>query len=308
VTITFSKIDVTEGSTLGKHMDSATLVSTITGTPNVERQIIAVGSPDTFGNVQQVDSSGRASVVTTDLDTAVQGTISATDALGGTPALAGALISTAPTANSFVALATPEGDAAWAILLTGTFGSGTVWFEASLDSTNGSDGNWIPVGGKMQGFVNPQAAFDYNGNAPGMWRGTIGGYSYIRARIVGATAPSVTVKIRLSGGVAMTQVLGTVREERGSTPTKGSTASSVTSATLVPALVGRHGCTIRNDPGSTAGGTLYVDPTGGTATAATAPVAIPPNGYWEMPQPGFENAISVIWSAASVGNALWSQW
>jgi hypothetical protein len=131
-------------------------------------------------------------------DVAASGTISATDAVVAAPGGAGVLLTGTSTANSYIAVACPGGDSAWNLQLTGTFGGGTIYFEESLDSTTGADGNWIAVNGRQTGVITTVLS---NGTAvAGIFRGNTSGAKYYRARIVGATTPSVAVAIRMSSG------------------------------------------------------------------------------------------------------------
>lgn len=172
----------------------------------------------------------------TDVDTIVLGTISATDAVVAAPAGAGAMVTGASTAGSLVSALSPGGDSSWIMTFTGAFGGGTIYFEESVDSTTGTDGNWIAVNGRQTGVVNTVVA---NGTATTntFWRGNSGGAKYLRARIVGATTPSVTVNIRESSGVgpillgaslpAGTNNVGTVNVNPAAPGTLGSASGNI---------------------------------------------------------------------------------
>lgn len=147
-------------------------------------------------------AAGNASVPVLsqgDPDTVASGSITTTDLVVGAHTGNGALLSGTSTVNSYVFLACPGGDSAWDVQLTGTFGSGTVWFEESMDSTNGVDGNWIAVNGRQTGVVN--TVLTTGATVAGMYRGNTSGVKYLRLRITGATAPNVAVTIRMSSGV-----------------------------------------------------------------------------------------------------------
>jgi hypothetical protein len=133
-----------------------------------------------------------------DPDTVVSGTISAVDAVVGAPAGTGAFVTGTSTASSYVVAACPGGDSAWNLQLTGTFGAGTIYFEESLDSTNGIDGNWINVNGRQTGVVN--TVLGYSTTTAGFFRGNTSGSKYFRARNVGGVAPTIAVVIRMSSG------------------------------------------------------------------------------------------------------------
>lgn len=130
-------------------------------------------------------------------DTNISGTISATDALAPAPGGAGVLINTAPTASSFVAAAVPGGTSQADVQITGT-ATGTYYFEASTDSTTGSDGNWIAINYRQSGISNTTVGFSFTTN--GVFRGAPSGFKYIRIRNVGGTTPSNPVIVRFSNG------------------------------------------------------------------------------------------------------------
>ena len=133
-----------------------------------------------------------------DPDTIVSGTITAADAVVAAPAGNGAFLSGASTAGSYVSLLCPGGDSAWSIQVTGTFGGTTVYWEESLDSTTGVDGNWIAVNGRQTGVVNTVLG---NGTTvAGHFRGNTSGVKYLRARAVGGSAISLAIILRMSAG------------------------------------------------------------------------------------------------------------
>jgi hypothetical protein len=131
-------------------------------------------------------------------DISVSGTINATDSVVPTPTGNGALLSGTPTAGSYVVAASTGGFSAWAVDLIGSLGGGTIYYELSLDSTNGIDGNWIVVNGRQTGVTNTVLGFSTN--VAGTFRGNVSAAKYFRVRITGATSPSVTTVIRLSSG------------------------------------------------------------------------------------------------------------
>lgn len=134
---------------------------------------------------------------TQQLDTTATGTISATDALGGTPGGAGVLISTAPTANSFVAAAIPGGSSQIDVQILGT-ATGTYYFEYSMDSTTGSDGAWVTGLFRQSGINNTVLTLGATTN--GIFRGAAAAFKYFRLRNVGGTTPSNAITIRTSNG------------------------------------------------------------------------------------------------------------
>lgn len=134
-----------------------------------------------------------------DPDTLGSGTITAADAVVVAPAGNGVVVSGASTAGSYVSVLCPGGDSAWNIQLTGTFGGTTVYWEESVDSTTGLDGNWIAVNGRQTGVVNTMLG--YSTTTVGYFRGNTSGSKYLRARAVGGATISISVVIRMSSGV-----------------------------------------------------------------------------------------------------------
>ena len=122
-------------------------------------------------------------IVTSTPDGIGSGTITAADIVVGAPGGAGLLVSGASTAGSTVTLLCPGGDSAWTIQMLGTFGGTTLYFEESIDSTTGADGNWINVNGRQTGVVNTVLAGGVT--SIGIYRGNTAGAKYIRVRAVG---------------------------------------------------------------------------------------------------------------------------
>ena len=153
--------------------------------------------------VLAADTNGSGEFVqhVSEPDTTASGTITANDAVVAAPAGGGALLSGTPTAGSYVAMACSGGESSWTVSLVGSnFGTGgTVYFEASVDSTNGVDGNWTNVNGRQTGVLN--TVLVGGATSAGIYRGNTAGVAYFRVRIKGATVPpSVAVSMRSSSG------------------------------------------------------------------------------------------------------------
>ncbi len=133
-----------------------------------------------------------------DSDATATGTITTTDAVVAAPAGAGATVSGSSTAGSLVALACPGGDSAWNVMIK-NLTSGTLYFEVSLNSTNGTDGDWINVNGRQTGIVN--TILSGNTTTNGVYRGNTSGVNYFRIRSVGALSGTPVITIRHSAGV-----------------------------------------------------------------------------------------------------------
>lgn len=130
-------------------------------------------------------------------DATATGTITVTDSVVAAPGGAGVLVSGASTAGSLVAVQCLGGDSAWNVQITGLT-TGTLYFEGSLDSTNGTDGNWINVNGRQTGIVNTVLAG--NSTTNGIFRGNTSGLLWFRVRSVGALTGTPAIRIRVSDG------------------------------------------------------------------------------------------------------------
>lgn len=222
-------------------------------------------------------------------DSTATATISATDAVLGAASAVGALLTGTPTASSYVALALTGGDSTFVLQLTGTFGGGTVWFECSGSSSNGIDGSWASLPCRQEGITGSGATIlAGSATVASLWRGVASGMSYVRARITGATAPSVAVSARASSGegpVALgsalpvgTNTIGTVGPVPATTGTGSSPALSATSFTVLAANTARRTATFYNDSVNV----LYLG-LFGTSSVTAYTVQVPAGGYYELP-------------------------
>lgn len=103
------------------------------------------------------------------------------------------------------------------------------------------------------------------------------------------------------GNIPVSGTLTTV-DDTVSTSTDVSLASSASSAQLVAANTSRKGLLLNN----TDANPVYIY-YGTTATASKFSVRIPPNSYWEMPQPVYTGRIDAIWSADGSGSLIGSE-
>jgi hypothetical protein len=154
------------------------------------------------------DVSGAFPLPITDADTTAAGTITATDAALGTHGGLGVPLTGTPTANSYVAFPMTGGESGFTLRLSGTFGGGTVWMESSVDSTNGVDGGWTTNLVRQSGV--DITFLDASITAAGIFRGVAAGYSYLRVRVTGATAPSIGVAFRASVGPSVTALVAPI--------------------------------------------------------------------------------------------------
>lgn len=182
--------------------------TTITGSvavtgPLTDTQLRASAVPVSLASVPTHAVTLSSTTITNtvnvvDPDAVGTGSITAADAVVGAPAGTGVLLSGASTAGSYVALACPGGDSAWNVQLTGTFGGTTVYYETSLDSTDGLNGNWIAVNGRQTGVVN--TVLGNSTTTAGYFRGNTSGSVWMRVRAVGGAAINVAAKLRISAG------------------------------------------------------------------------------------------------------------
>ena len=191
-------------------------------------------------------------VVSSTPDGVGSGTITAADIVVSAPTNNGVTVSGASTAGSYVTLLCPGGDSAWTIQMLGAFGGATLYFEESVDSTTGVDGNWINVNGRQTGVVN--TVLSGNATSTGFYRGNTAGAKYIRVRAVGGAAISVSIVIRLSAGPgalflnasvpAGGNVIGTVNVQGLALPSTSASIAAAGTGTIGPLSVGTAGnCT-----------------------------------------------------------------
>ena len=133
------------------------------------------------------------------------GTFTAVDAVVAAPDGTGTvLITGASTSGSIVPLACPNGVGSSIFLIRGLTAAQvamTVYFEASTDSTNGTDGNWVDVKQRRTGTLVGVENVDYKTQANGYYRGNPAGFTYLRARILGTFSAGVSVNLTASTAV-----------------------------------------------------------------------------------------------------------
>ena len=127
------------------------------------------------------------------------GTLSASDAVVAAPVGDGTLISGASTAGSIVAIAVPNGFVAWTLLIK-AYASGTIYTEASTNSTNGTDGDWTEVKGRKTGTAVGVESISYAQVANGYYRGNAAGFTYLRARLIGGVTPTISWYVSAAQG------------------------------------------------------------------------------------------------------------
>lgn len=157
--------------------------------------------PFVAGAVPVTGGSATAGAVST------AGTFTATDAAGGVPDGTGTLVSIAPTSGSTVAVPVTDGMIGSLFLVKGLAASQTaltVYFEGSVNSTTGSDGDWVELKQRRTGTQPGVETADYKTQANGYFRGNCATFRWLRARLIGAFTAGVTVQIATSAGQGAT--------------------------------------------------------------------------------------------------------
>ncbi len=303
-------------------------VLTELGAASADQQVVTLA--DSAGNLLGTVANPVPIQIGADPDTAGSGTITATDVVVAVPAGAGAFVSGTPTAGSTVVLAAPGGDAAWMAQITGQT-TGNIWFEGSLDSTNGTDGQWINLNGRQTGVVNTVLAG--SATVGGLWRGNVSGIKYFRVRQTGTLTGTPAIVIRLASGSgaiflnasipAGTNMIGSITGSgiagtpatgvqtvqgisggtalptslpTAATPTITSPANVTTTAAVVLAAnTARRGGIVYNESGAI----VYLA-FGTTATLTAYTVQIAVSGNYEVPF----NYTGALWGITSAGTAV----
>lgn len=130
------------------------------------------------------------------------GTLSASDAVVAAPIGDGTLVSGASTAGSVVASPVGPGAQTWNMLLKG-WTAGTVYTEASSNSTNGTDGDWVEIKARRTGTAPGIESVVYAMVANGYYRGNCSGFLWIRARLIGG-GTGATIAFNIGTGLGPT--------------------------------------------------------------------------------------------------------
>jgi hypothetical protein len=175
------------------------------------RQTMVLGDPTTRANMAKVDGSGNLAVAggsTNAGGTSGSTTFTAADIVVPSPDGTGLLVSGTPTAGSVTsAFTVADGLVASLFLIKGLTANQTtitIYFEASANSTNGTDGDWIELKQRRTGTQPGVEATDYKTQANGYFRGNCAGFKWLRARLVGTFAAGVSAQIWTSAGQSAT--------------------------------------------------------------------------------------------------------
>ena len=124
------------------------------------------------------------------------------DAVVAAPIGDGTLVSGTSTSGSIVSIPIPSGYTAWTALIK-NWNNGTIYSEASFNSTDGTNGDWVEVKGRRTGTAPGTESVVYAFVANGYYRGNGAGFTYYRLRFIGAsTFP--TAQIVLSNAMGAT--------------------------------------------------------------------------------------------------------
>lgn len=179
--------------------DQITTLNGVTVTTGEKAQRVKAGF-GVDGTFQDVTPATPLPIV--DLpNTSVTGTLTASDAVVGAPVGDGTIVSGASTAGSVVYAIIPDGFSAWTLKVTG-YTSGTIYTEASNNTTNGTDGDWVEIKARRTGTAVGIESITYAMTANGYYRGNAAGFKAIRARLIGGTG--VTIHFMLSSGLGAT--------------------------------------------------------------------------------------------------------
>lgn len=158
------------------------------------------------GNLLNVNADGTLPVSIENtpsvaaLDKMVTGVISNPDIVVPAPGGLGQMVSGTSTTGSFLAIPT-TGLSSWSLSVTGGTFSTTFYFEGSIDTTNGLDGNWVSLFGRLLGNSGNENSQSFTlGNQ--MFEGTCGPLQFMRLRSVGGTITDPPTVILQAGAVS----------------------------------------------------------------------------------------------------------
>ena len=109
------------------------------------------------------------------------GTFTAVDAVVAAPIGDGTIVTGTSTAGSVVSMPVPDAMGSWLVLIK-NYTTGTVYSEASINSTNGIDGDWIEIKGRKTGTAVGIESISYAFTSNGYYRGNTSGFIYFRLR------------------------------------------------------------------------------------------------------------------------------
>ena len=158
----------------------------------VQRMKLAYGAP-----ASATDATLATPFPTTTPNASITGTFTAVDAVVAAPIGDGTIVTGTSTAGSIVALALPSNMSAWIIMLK-VYTTGTVYSEASPNSTNGTDGDWVEIKGRKTGTAPGIESVGYAFTSAGIYRGNAASFTWFRLRYLGTFTAGMTALISLS--------------------------------------------------------------------------------------------------------------
>jgi hypothetical protein len=181
-------VSITQGAGTAIAADEVT--DGVLGTVKVQMFKLMDGTLDST-NKAIVSAAGALKVdAGVPVNTTTLGTLTASDAVVAAPIGDGSLISGTSTAGSVVFAVVPDGFHAWTLMIKG-YVSGAIYTEASNNSTNGTDGDWVEIKGRRTGTAVGVESVVYTMVANGYYRGNAAGFKYLRARLIGGTGPTI---------------------------------------------------------------------------------------------------------------------
>jgi len=139
-------------------------------------------------------------------NTKITGSFSTIDTVVAAPVGDGTLVSGSSTAGSVVSMPVLDAMGSWVALIK-NYATGTVYSEASLNSTNGTDGDWVEVKGSKGGTAPGIENVGYAFTSSGYYKGNTSGFIYFRLRYLGVFTAGLTVTILTSTSVGATALI-----------------------------------------------------------------------------------------------------
>lgn len=128
----------------------------------------------------------------------VSGTITTTDTVLPAPSMTGSFLSGTPTPNSYVIAPVLSGASTLNFQINGLT-SGNLYFEYSLDSTNGINGNWSTFTARCSNTGG--TVYSTVANINGDWIANCAGFNWVRIRSSGTLSGTPTVLLGFTSGV-----------------------------------------------------------------------------------------------------------
>ena len=198
-----SALQTTQDTSINSLLKPASTLNAVSTVGTITNAVtVKADTPANQTNALKVDGSATTQPVSGNfvpLNTSASGTLTASDAVVPAPDGTGSIVSGASTAGSIVYLNIPDGFQSWTLLLK-NYVSGTIYTEASLNTTNGTDGDWVDVKARRTGTQVGVESTTYAQVANGVYRGNGAGFKAIRARLIGGTGATVGLYTSVGAG------------------------------------------------------------------------------------------------------------